>query len=684
MQTTVRETAGVTTRLIITYVRRHGGEPQVEEVLRRAGLTDRREVLEDERSWSSYDDKIALLRAAGDVLDDPRIGRHIGESLLDEQVGTGLRLLIGSLGSPQQVLRSVTKAQAKFSTSATMATISTSRTGGEVSYRLLPPNVPDRLDCDYTQGILSQVSVLFGLPPASVVHDACQVDGAEDCRYQVSWRPRRLARRARAPRLDVAAPFEADALRQQLDDLHRTVADLVSTSELGPLLDRIAERAGASVRGQRYLLAIELEGERAPRIHSRGFTPEGAIELGAALLAGRTPAAPATRIVTEVASTRHRYGWLAAELPPGQGFLPAEQQQLDAYGRLAAAALDAATALGQARERGATAEALLQLGHELASDHDEVGIGHRLVDAIPAVLGADRAAALVWDGERRCLRPVAVTGYGRFTDRALAFEVEVGASDVVAEMEREPRPRWVSARHTDAPGRAFLADWRASAYATAPVVVHGRLAALLVAVWDEDRPPGAAGAVALDRLGALADQGSTAVAAARALAEARHQARHDATTGLANRRLFTERLEAALADGRRTGWHPVVCFLDLDGFKRVNDVHGHAVGDHLLVAVGERIQESLRETDLAARLSGDEFGVLLRGVDRAVEAGAVAAKLVSALHQPFDVDGHEVRIGASVGVAAAPLAGETPDQLLKAADHAMYDAKREGGTYRVA
>jgi diguanylate cyclase (GGDEF)-like protein len=92
----------------------------------------------------------------------------------------------------------------------------------------------------------------------------------------------------------------------------------------------------------------------------------------------------------------------------------------------------------------------------------------------------------------------------------------------------------------------------------------------------------------------------------------------------------------------------------------------------------------VRCTRRSARWSGDEFGVLLRGVDRTVDAGSVAAKLVATLHEPFDVDGHQVRIGASVGVAAAPVAGETPDQLLEAADHAMYEAKREGGTYRVA
>lgn len=683
-QTATRETAGVTTRLILTYVRRDAGEPGVDAVLKLSGLSHRREQLEDERSWSSYDDKIALLRAAGEVLDDPRIARHIGESLLDEQVGTGLRLLIGSLGSPQQVLRSVTKAQAKFSTSATMSTVTTSRTGGEVTYRLHPPNAPDQLDCDYTQGILSQISVLFGLPPATVVHPRCQVDGADACHYEVSWRPRRGIRRVRASRLDVSAPFEADALREQLGDLHRTVADLVSTSELSTLLDRIAERAGASVRGQRYLLAVELEGEGAPRIHAQGFAPQVADELGSALLAGRPPAAPATRIVTEIASTRHRYGWLAAELPPGQGFLPAEQQQLDAYGRLAAAALDAATALEDARARGETAETLLRLGHELAREGDEVGIAQRVSAAVPSVLGAARATVLLFDPDAELLRAVAVHGYGQEAERALRFTLPLASTDEVEAMRRGRTPRWLTRGHPEPFIRAALDEWDASVIVTAPIIVHGRLAGVLLALWDEPTPPTAPQDTLFQQLSALADQASTAISAARSLGEARHQARHDALTGLANRVLFTERIEQSLADGRRSGRPPVVCFVDLDGFKAVNDAYGHAVGDQLLTQVGRRVLALVRETDLVARLSGDEFGVLLRGLERSVEAEPVADKLVQALAAPFHVDGHTLRIGASIGVAAAPLDGSTPDALLIAADHAMYRAKRIGGAWRPA
>jgi diguanylate cyclase (GGDEF)-like protein len=681
---TPRETAGVTTRLIVTYVRRHGGDEAVGEVLRRSEVGHRLDQLEDERFWCSYDDKIALFLAAGEVLRDPRIGRHIGESLFDEQVGSGLRLLIGSLGNPQQVLRSVSKANAKFSTSATMATVSTTSRHAVVTYRLHPPHRPHRVDCDYTQGILSQVSVLFGLPPADVAHPACQVDGSDECRYEISWSPRRFSDRFRVRANDLVTPYEADALREQLVDLQRTVADLVSTPDLDRLLHGIADRAGASVRGQRYLLAVELEGERAPRFHSEGFAPDVAEALGIALLTDQAGGSSQTRITSEVRSTQRRYGWLAAELPPGQGFLPGEQAQLDAYGRLAAAALDAATALEDARARGETAETLLRLGHELARAGDEVGIAERVSAAVPPVLGAARATVLLWDPDAELLRAVAVHGYGHEAERALRFTLSLGSTDEVEATQRGRTPRWLSRSHPEPFVRAALDEWNASVIVTAPIIVHGKLAGVLLALWDEPAPPTAPKDVLLQRLSALGDQASTAISAARSLGEARYQARHDALTGLGNRVLFTERIEQALADGRRSGRHPVVCFLDLDGFKAVNDAHGHAVGDQLLTQVGRRVLSCVRETDVVARLSGDEFGVLVRGLERSVEAEPVAAKLVQALATPFHLEGHTVRIGASIGVAAAPGDGTTPDALLIAADHAMYRAKRTGSTWRLA
>jgi diguanylate cyclase (GGDEF)-like protein len=429
---------------------------------------------------------------------------------------------------------------------------------------------------------------------------------------------------------------------------------------------------------------VQLEGEPRPRIHSDGFSADEAATLGDGLLAGTAARTDQTRIATEVRSTTRRYGWLAAELPTGQGFLPTEQEQLDAFGRLAAAALDAATALEDAHARGETAEALMRLGRELARHEDETGIAQLICAATPAVVGADRAMVLLWDGDERILRSAAVHGFGDQTARASAFHIERSdATDEVAAMERAPRQRWFTA---DDPlgGHFDLRSWRASVVATAPIIVRGRLAALLVAVWNEDRAPHGGREIALSRLEALGDQGSTALSAARALSEARYRASHDALTGLANRVLFTERVEQALADGRRTGSRPVVCFVDLDGFKLVNDVHGHAVGDQLLIEVGARVQAAVRETDAAARLSGDEFGVLLRGLADVKDAEVVAAKLVAVLGAPYRVGERELAVSASIGVAVASGGEATADQLLIAADHAMYRAKAERGTYRFA
>jgi diguanylate cyclase (GGDEF)-like protein len=155
-------------------------------------------------------------------------------------------------------------------------------------------------------------------------------------------------------------------------------------------------------------------------------------------------------------------------------------------------------------------------------------------------------------------------------------------------------------------------------------------------------------------------------------------ATHDALTGLPNRRLFQDRLEQALAYARRDG-HPVaVLYLDLDGFKAVNDEKGHDVGDALLKAVAERLDATVRREDTVARLGGDEFGVVLVSVREPADALDVGRKLRVALHEPQDVNGAPVQLGASVGVAVYPFDGVTADALMRAADGAMYAVKAEG------
>jgi diguanylate cyclase (GGDEF)-like protein/PAS domain S-box-containing protein len=165
-------------------------------------------------------------------------------------------------------------------------------------------------------------------------------------------------------------------------------------------------------------------------------------------------------------------------------------------------------------------------------------------------------------------------------------------------------------------------------------------------------------------------------------AELAHQALHDSLTGLPNRALFRDRLGHSLVRPRRTsqtttGRHAVL-FVDLDDFKVINDTLGHQTGDELLVAVAGRLQETLREGDTAARLGGDEFTILLENVTSEADAQHAAARLLESLRQPFDLDGHQVVVSASIGIAFGESGVDKPDDLLRAADTALYEAKGQG------
>jgi diguanylate cyclase (GGDEF)-like protein/PAS domain S-box-containing protein len=159
--------------------------------------------------------------------------------------------------------------------------------------------------------------------------------------------------------------------------------------------------------------------------------------------------------------------------------------------------------------------------------------------------------------------------------------------------------------------------------------------------------------------------------------ELAHQAFHDSLTGLANQALFRDRVEHALARAGRDARHQVaVLFADLDDFKRVNDSLGHTAGDQLLVAVAERLRGCVRAADTAARLGGDEFAILLEDAHDRAEAAEVADRIIDALRRPFTVVGHEVVVGASVGIAFGT--SSEPSELLRNADLAMYTAKSRG------
>ncbi len=161
-------------------------------------------------------------------------------------------------------------------------------------------------------------------------------------------------------------------------------------------------------------------------------------------------------------------------------------------------------------------------------------------------------------------------------------------------------------------------------------------------------------------------------------AQAQHLAFHDTLTGLANRTMFDDRLAHELASARQHGSSLALLYLDLDGFKSVNDTLGHPAGDELIRAVGSRLQEAVRSSDLIARIGGDEFAIIQREISSPAEAEVLCLRLVELINEPFAISGTQARVGVSVGIAFGPSDAEDRTELARKADIALYEAKAAG------
>lgn len=170
--------------------------------------------------------------------------------------------------------------------------------------------------------------------------------------------------------------------------------------------------------------------------------------------------------------------------------------------------------------------------------------------------------------------------------------------------------------------------------------------------------------------------------------EARHASMHDPLTGLPNRVLFNDRLEHGLAQAKRHGFSLAVMFLDLDAFKKINDTHGHEVGDLVLKTVAQRLRETTRNDDTVCRHGGDEFLYILTEVRNLPDVTRVAEKIINAVQAPCEIKVRDVSLSLSIkfsiGIAIFPTDGSTADALLDLADKAMYRAKREKSGYSFA
>ncbi|MFC0215421.1 diguanylate cyclase domain-containing protein [Paenibacillus chartarius] len=158
----------------------------------------------------------------------------------------------------------------------------------------------------------------------------------------------------------------------------------------------------------------------------------------------------------------------------------------------------------------------------------------------------------------------------------------------------------------------------------------------------------------------------------------RHLSLHDSLTGLPNRLAFHDRLVWAISYAQRNGDKLAVMFLDVDGFKAVNDTFGHAAGDRVLIEAAHRLRDSIRSVDTVARIGGDEFVVVATQLTNQEDAASVAQKIITSFEPPFEVDGASVGLTVSIGISLYPRDGLEPSELLNKADQAMYGIKAKG------
>ncbi|MDK3255481.1 sensor domain-containing diguanylate cyclase [Blastococcus capsensis] len=669
-----RETSGATTGGLLRYVRSQAGDDAVAEVLRRAGVAASAAELEDQSRWWSYDTRIDLFAAATEVLADPRTMYRVGAAALQSGLAHSLVILLRAMGAPRQVFGQLPRAVQKFSTTSTMEILEATATTATIRYRLHDGFAHSRLDCDYTQGLLSVVPQVFSLPPARITHEACQSDGHPACLYHLTWdrRSRLPWRRGGSARVDP----ELQALRGQLQILQSAATDLVASDDVDTVLERIVARAAEAVLAPAYLLAVHAPGGGPPLVHGAGLAPELMPELAAVLLDGGDLGSDA--VVVDVTSARRSHGRLAALYRPGGAAMGDEAAMLAAYAGHAAAALDLIIALEDARTEADRAGALLVLAHELALATDIAEVTELVTSALPRVVGCTRACLLLWHPGAGVLRASSTVGMSD-EQSALLQAAELRPEDVpeLVGMLTDRTPLIIDDTTSSPLLRSVLRGISSVDVVAVPLLAGTTFLGVATVGWQAgEAPPSLAGDV-LVRLCGVADQASTALQKARLLQTVRHQATHDALTGLPNRVLFLDRLTAAIAAaGPRA--HLGVLFCDLDRFKQVNDTLGHAAGDELLRQVSARLRAAVRPGDTVGRLSGDEFAVILPGLGEPGDADGLAARVIDSFREPFRLDGVEVPVGTSVGVGVLGADGGTAEELLRAADAAMYRHKHEG------
>ena len=446
------------------------------------------------------------------------------------------------------------------------------------------------------------------------------------------------------------------------------ISDLASNERYEEVLQGLVGSSLRAVVGAGGALLVLEDREGIPRkVYAEGLTGSQASSIANDLLAGGV--GPDNIVAVDVKSARRHYGYLAVD-EGGGVFSSLSQTTLETYARLAAAALDTADAIDEARHQANTAQTLLELATSLTEIVTTQEMVSKVVQAVPDVIDCDRAA-------------IFLDTVGQFgtSDDGLRLAGSVGYSDedVAVMSSRSFTSAPAGSTTTSGLVQSGVSELGTVASVSAPIIVAGETIGAIVA-GVTTRPERLRVTPRLsERLKGLAAQASTALSNARLVDQIRFQAVHDALTGLPNRALILDRTEQMLARARRADMQIAVLFIDLDGFKDVNDSLGHGVGDQLLRAVSERLVLTMRESDSIGRLGGDEFVVLVDESSMDVGPELVAERLIGVLRAPFELPGVSagpLTLTASIGIAIGIRLSAT--ELLRDADIALYEAKAAG------
>lgn len=668
------------TAVLLARVQAYGGEEAVRETLRRAGTERTTEYLLDTGNWISQDEAVALLQAGARVTHHPHFARAVGEEAARRLNSSPVAALLRSLGSPEEVYRQVAKASAKFTTISTLEIVDAGPGFAEIVATPVEGYSRHQDHCAWTAGLLTQAPVLFGLEPAIVEHDECTSLGAKGCRYRAIWKVQD-AGTASAPSEQVdALRGQLDAMRGRLQSMFATASDLIGPGDIGEIVSRITDRAAVEVRAPRYLLAVRTTPGGDLHRHFKGFDPDEVDELTERILNSHPASLPDSWLVVPVRSHRHDYGRLLAANEDDRAFFAQERELLEVYARYAANALDGAAALMEAKRLHGQSSALLSLARALASAGTSGEVARRLADAVPLVVDCDRASVFLWDAERREIVRCAETDRDGISEADQAEWRRVPSPGgpwerLLADPLRAPV--FIAAKDDDPTVRELLAETGAAASILVPLATEELLLGLLAVSVKEHPESLRPTPDMLDRLSGIAAQATTALQNGRLLDQITYQALHDDLTGLANRAQFTDNLWGAVHRAKASDGLVTLFYVDLDRFKPVNDEFGHDAGDKVLVVVGDRLKGCTRSGDTVARLGGDEFVVLIREHTSPEEAEALGERLTEAFTRPFAVDGRQLTLGASIGRATFPADANTPEGLLRAADVAMFEVKRD-------